>query len=195
MTEGLHITSEEVAGFLDNTLSDAECARVKAHLADCEVCRAEIVSVSRLVAGAPRSRRRFVTLSAMAAAAAVAVIFLARPSNDSDSPARGSLRGSHSPATSEGVTTVRPVAPIGRQATSDGFAFVWHPSSPGAAYRLTLTDERGREVWVGSTSDTTLAIPRGTPLLPGRGYHWYVDVMRADGSTATSGITSFEVSR
>ncbi len=195
MTDGPHLTSEEVAGYLDNTLSEAECARVKAHLADCDVCRGEIVSVSRLVEGAPRSRRRFITLSAMATAAAVAVIFLARPSNDSDLPPVGSLRGPGSPAAAEGVLTVRAIAPMGQQTTSDGIVFVWHPAAAGAAYRLTLTDDRGAKRWVGTTNDTTLAIPKGTRLVPDRTYHWYVDVMQPDGGAATTGITTFQVSR
>ncbi len=195
MTNGQHLTSEEVAGYLDNTLSKAACARAKAHLADCDVCRGEIVSVSRLVDRAPRSSRRVVALSAMAAAAAVVLIFLARPAIDSDLPARGPLRGPDVPVATEGVTSVQAIAPIGRQTTSDGIVFVWHPAPPGAVYRLTLTDDRGGVVWVGSTNDTTLAIPKGTTLLPRRSYHWYVDVMLPDGGAATTGITSFEVSR
>jgi hypothetical protein len=39
MSTGPHLGSKEVAAYLDNTLSDAECARVKAHLADCDVGR------------------------------------------------------------------------------------------------------------------------------------------------------------
>ncbi|MEA2765060.1 MAG: hypothetical protein QOK07_1464 [Gemmatimonadaceae bacterium] len=196
MTDSPHLTSEQVAAYLDNTLSEAECAGVKAHLADCDPCRQEIVSVSRLVEGAPRSSRRFVTLSTIAAAAAaVVVIVLARPSSDSGLTARTPLRGVATPAASEGATSVRVIAPIGQQPTSDGIVFAWHPASPGATYRLTLTDDRGRELWIGSTNDTTLAIPKSTAVLPGQSYHWYVDVLQADAAAATSGITSFQVAR
>lgn len=195
MTDSPHLTSEQVAAYLDNTLSDAECAGVKAHLADCDACRKEIVSVSRLVEGAPRSRRRFVAVSAMAAAAAVVVIVLARPSSDSGLPTRAPLRGANTPAASEGATTVRVIAPMGRQPTGDGIVFVWHPASPGATYRLTLTDDRGGKLWIGSTNDTTLAIPKSTAVLPGQSYHWYLDVLQADAAAATSGITSFQVAR
>jgi len=69
MSTGPHLGSEEVAAYLDNTLSDAECARVKAHLADCDVCREEVVSVSKLLERAPQSRRRAITFSTLAAAA------------------------------------------------------------------------------------------------------------------------------
>jgi hypothetical protein len=194
MTAAGHLTSEEVAAYLDNTLSEAECAHVKSHLADCDACRGEIVSVSKLLEGAPRSRRRFVALSAMAAAAVLAV-FLARPSIDSELPAGVQLRGGDAPSATEGVSGLRAVAPIGRQTMGGGIVFVWHPALPGATYRFTLTDDRGGKIWVGSTNDTTLAIPNNALLLQDRSYHWYVDVLQPDGSSATTGITSFQVVR
>jgi putative zinc finger protein len=194
MNAGGHLTSEEVAAYLDNTLSEAECAHVKSHLADCDACRKEVVSVSKLLAGAPRSRRRVIAFSSLAAAAAL-VFLLVRPSSDSTLPAVAVLRGRDTPAASEGVSGLRAIAPLGRQTTSDGIVFVWHPALPGATYRFTLTDDRGGKVWVGSTNDTTLPLPRQTSLLGNRDYHWYVDVLQPDGSSATTGITSFQVIR
>lgn len=195
MTDGPHLTSEEVAAYIDNTLSDAECARAKAHLADCGACRKEVVSISRLVRLAPRSKRSLVALSALAAAAAIVVIFVARPPTDSGSPAIGSLRGPGMPAASEGVNVVRAIAPIGSQSAGDSIRFVWHAASSGAEYRLTLTDDRGGKLWTASTNDTTLRIPSGAVALPRGGYHWYVDVLQIDGGSATTGIKSFEISR
>jgi hypothetical protein len=195
MTDGPHLTSEEIASYIDSTLSDAECARVKAHLADCDACREEVVSVSRLVQGAPRSKRRVVALSAIAAAAAVVAIVVARPSTDFGFPPQGSLRGRISPAASEGVNVVKAIAPIGHQTTSDNIVFVWHTASSGAEYRLTLTDDRGGKLWIGSTNDTTLRIPSNVVALPKGGYHWYVDVLQSDGGAATTGINSFQISR
>lgn len=194
MSSATHLTSEEVAAYLDNTHSEAECARVKSHLADCDVCREEIVSVSKLLEGAPRSRRRFIALPAIAAAA-VLVVFLARPSFDSELPSSGQVRGRDAPFASEGVSGVRAIAPIGQQADAGGIVFVWHPALPGATYRFTLTDDRGGKIWVGSTNDTTLAIPNDASLLKNGSYHWYVDVLQPDGSSATTGITSFQVVR
>lgn len=196
MTTERHLTSEEVATYLDNTLSDTDRARVKAHLADCDACRQEIVSVSKLLEGAPRSRRRFVALSAMAAAAAVLVVFLVRPSTDSELPAAGGqLRRGDTPFASEGVSRVRALAPIGPQSDVDRIVFVWHPTLPGAVYRLTLTDDRGDKILVRSTNDTTLVIPDDTSPLKAGSYHWYVDVLQPDGSSATTGVTSFQVVR
>jgi hypothetical protein len=194
MSTAPHLGSEEVAAYLDKTLSEAECARVKAHLADCDVCREEVVSVSKLLHQAPGSRRRPIAFAGLAAAAVLA-FFLVWPSPDSDLPARGQIRGRDTPVASEGVSGVRAIAPIGRQTNGAGIRFAWHQSSPGATYRFTLTDDRGAKVWVGSTNDTTLAIPNEMALLPGRNYNWYVDALRPDGSSATTGIMSFQVGR
>jgi putative zinc finger protein len=194
MTAGGHLTSEEVAAYLDNTLSEAESARVKSHLADCDACRQEVVAVSKLLAGASRSKRRFAALSTLAAAAVIAV-FLVRSPIDSKSPLGGPLRGRDVPSASEGVSGLKAIAPIGRQTNADRIVFVWHPALPGATYRFTLADDRGGKIWVASTNDTTVSIPAETSLLKDRDYHWYVDVLQPDGSSATTGITSFQVAR
>lgn len=189
-----HLASEEVAAYLDNTLSDAERARVKEHLADCDACREEIVSVSKLLDHAPRSRRRVIAFSGLAAAAVLAFL-LVLPSADSGLPTKVAVRGHDTALTSEGVSGVRAIAPIGGQSTSAGILFVWHPSAPGTTYRLTLTNDRGGKVWSRSTNDTTFALPAGSALAPKRSYNWYVDALLPDGSTATTGITSFQVLR
>ena len=193
MSTGPHLGSEEVAAYLDNTLSDEECARVKAHLADCDVCREEAVSVSKLLDHAPRSRRRLIAFSAVAAAAALAFL-LVRPSLDSNLPGRVAVRGRDTALASEGVVRVRAIAPTGLQTSGAGTLFVWHPL-PGATYLLTLTDDRGGKVWSGSTNDTTIALPAATALLPDRSYHWYVDALLSDGSSATTGVTTFQIRR
>jgi hypothetical protein len=194
MNAGGHLTSEEVAAYLDNTLSEAESSRVTSHLADCDACRKEVVSVSKLIAGASRSRRRTIAFSTLAAAAAL-VFLLVRPSVDSNLPSRVALRGRDTQATSEGVASLRAIAPVGPQTGASPIVFVWHQAALGATYQFTLTDDRGGKVWVESTSDTTLALRRETSLLKNRDYHWYVDVLQPDGSSATTGVTSFQVRR
>jgi hypothetical protein len=131
----------------------------------------------------------------LAAAAAVLAFLLVRPSLDSNAPGRVAVRGGDKRSASEGASAVSAIAPIGRQAGGDIIVFVWHRVSSGATYRFTLTDERGEKIWVGSTNDTTLAIPKRTALVPNRNYNWYVDVLLPDGSSATTGITSFQVAR
>ena len=194
MSTGPHLESEQVAAYLDNTLSDAECSRVKAHLADCDVCREEVVSVSKLLDRAPRSRRRVIAFSSVAAAAALAFL-LVRSSSDSSLPTRETVRGRDTPLASEGVPGVRALAPIGPQTTADNILFVWHRPSPGATYRFTLTDGRGEKIWVESTNDTTLVVPKQFALVAKQTYNWFVDALLPDGSSATTGITSFQIVR
>ena len=194
MNAGGHLTSQEVAAYLDNTLSAEECARVKSHLADCGPCRKEVVSVSKLLAGAPRSRRRFIAFSTLAVAAALAVVFV-RPSIDSKSSPNGALRAPDAESATEGLSGIRAITPIGPQTNVSGIVFSWHPASPGETYRFTLTDAVGGKIWVGSTSDSALALPREMSLQENRDYHWYVDVLQPDGSSATTGIKTFQVVR
>jgi hypothetical protein len=194
MSTGPHLGSEEVAAYLDNTLSDAECARVKAHLADCDVCRAEVVSVSKLLDRAPRPRRRVFAFSAVAAAAVLGFLLL-RPSPDTALRTTQPVRGPDTPIASEGVSGVRAIAPMGRQTTGDKILFVWHQPSPGATYRFTLTDDRGKKIWLGSTNDTTLVVPKEFTLAPKQSYNWFVDALLPDGSSITTGITSFQIVR
>jgi hypothetical protein len=192
MVSGRHLASEELAAYLDKTLSEAERARVEAHLADCDACREELVSAAKLLQHAPRSTRWFIGLSAIAAAAVLAV-FVGRASIDSEPFAGEQLRGGDTPFASEGSPSVRAVAPIGRKSIGAGIGFIWRPIVPEAVYRFTLTDDRGGIIWVETTSDTTLPLPNHIVLGQGRTFHWYVDVLRPDGSSATTGIKSFQV--
>lgn len=192
MNEERHLTSEEVAGYLDQALSEVDSARIRVHLASCAPCRDEIRSASRLLERAPRARSRFV-MPAVAAAAVLAVL-LGKAVIDANSPSE-QLRGNTSPAVHEGVSAFQAVAPIGRQRLGDRTVFVWRPMSPLATYRLTLTDERGERIWVQSTTDTSVALADRTALTEGLVYHWYVDALLPDGTTATTGIASFQVVR
>ncbi len=193
MTEEPHLTTEEVAAYVDDALSEADTLRVKSHLATCEDCRSEVLSVSRLLESAPRAKRRFAYWPALAAAAVVAVL-IGRAVTDGDTSGER-IRGSGPPAAPEGVTAFRAVAPQGRLTMGDGVVFVWRPPLPGASYRFTLTDEQGGRIWTGSTNDTTITLPDTIPLQQNRNYHWFVDGVLPDGTAATTGITSFQIAR
>lgn len=193
MTEEAHLTSEDVAAYLDNALSEPDSARIRAHLAGCEACRTEISSVSRLLDSAPRASRRFVVLPALAAAAVI-VVFVGKAAIDSRSAA-DELRGNDMPAAHEGVSAFQAVAPRGRQTIGDGVVFVWRPPLPGVTYRFTLTDEQGGKIWIGSTNDTSITLPDSVLLRQDGNYHWFVDGLLPDGTAATTGITSFQLAR
>lgn len=193
MTEEPHLTTEEVAAYVDDALSEAESVRIKAHLATCEACRSEVLSVSRLLETAPRARRRFAYWPALAAAAVVAVL-IGRAVTDGDTP-NDRVRGATAEPVHEGVAAFQALSPLGRHPVGDRIDFVWRPPLAGATYRFTLTDERGGKIWTGSTNDTTITLPDRTAVRENTSYQWYVDALLPDGSAATTGIVSFRIAR
>ena len=72
-----HLDPEQIAAYLDRTLSAVAYGRVEAHLVECRDCRTEVLEVERLAASVPGPRRwAAVPLLAAAAAAVVLVVML-----------------------------------------------------------------------------------------------------------------------
>src|SRR5690348_20746 len=74
--EARHLTVEDVAAYADRGLARPERARAEEHLAACAACRAEVVAVARLTRSLA-TRRRWVVMAPLAAAAAVLVLVVA----------------------------------------------------------------------------------------------------------------------
>ena len=179
---GRHLESGEVASYLDRVLAPAEQARLETHLADCAECRGEVIAVSRI--RHIRSRPRWLILGPAAAAAAIALFFVARPAV---TPAPGTV-----PRDGEERTTVALVTPgDGAAAPARSLTFIWRSAGGGVSYRLTLTDERGDVVWTATASDTTGHPPSDVRFQMGRRYFWYVDALLPDGRSVTSGARQF----
>lgn len=194
-----HLSAADAAAYLDGRLDAADRARAESHLAACSDCRQELVELRTLLANADpsadtgaasrvapavghRGRRRSVALG-VAAAAAVVLVAVATTSRRPS-------------ATAERALSDAGEARLATHAPSDGVApgrvvFVWAPAGPASSYRLTLTDSGGAPVWSTGTTDTVVALPQDTRLVPGRRYHWYVDALVGDGQTITSGVRSF----
>lgn len=176
-----HLETGEVAAYLDHVLPPGERDRVEAHLADCAECRQEVIEVSRL--RHTRSRRsRWLMVGPAVAAAAIAVLVIARPA---DTPPRGPvLRDGERPALRVALVTPAETAAVeGRSLT-----FTWRSAGAGVSYRLTLADERGDVVWSVTSSDTTGRPPGDVRLRPGHRYSWYVDALLPDGRSVTSDV-------
>lgn len=185
-----HLTSEELGAYLSRAVHGAARGRVEAHLEGCSECRAELVEVSGLWAGARRQRRgRMAAAGGIGAlAAALAGVLLLGPRADTVLPDREPRLRDGGRALDEGVARFETLTP-GDGSTIESLAgslLVWRPVAPGAFYSLTVTDERGDLVWSGSTADTVLRLPAELEVEPGNRYFWFVEALLTDGTTATT---------
>jgi hypothetical protein len=95
---------------------------------------------------------------------------------------------------SEGTLRFAAVVPLdGQQVHPDSLLFQWRSQGAGVSYRLTLTNGIGDVVWTASTSDTSVALPGGVGLAPGREYFWYVDALLGGARSSTTGVLEFVV--
>lgn len=186
-----HLSAEDVAAFLDRSMTAVERASVEAHLADCPTCRGEVADVRRLLKARPTGRRIMLFPAGLAAAAAIAVIVVNLNRGGPEStiervrtpPAAAPTESSQriavlSPAEGD---TIRPGSP----------ALLWSAVSGEPTYRLTMTDASGQPVWVTTTTDTSVTLPPQVALQSRTTYFWYVDALRADGRAASTGVRSF----
>jgi len=192
MTPEEDISAEEMAAYIDDRLSSDERASVEARLARNPERRAELVEATRIVSQADlaKSRRHFPwKWAGVLAAAAAAVILVVLPNRHSDSlqppsPAERRAAGEDGGRVNllgPGDAAVVPIASA---------RFAWQ-SEGDASYRITIADATGATIWTTLTSDTTVVLPASIVLRPGQHYYWYVDAMRIDGSSITSGPRSF----
>jgi|SRR5690348_603429 len=194
-----HLTSDELAGYLDRRLDAPSLARLEAHMAECAECRAEVVDVSALlesargVAAPARTVRvtRRTALTWLAAAGVVAIACLpllqrAVRSVDDSSRVRAAK------ATPARIEIVGP-----REGLVSALAvvFTWRPVEGTSTYRLTLTDSSGTALFNAVTSDTSVAPPADVAIRRGSSYLWYVDGLTSDGRTLSSGVHSFSTQR
>ena len=172
-----HPSSELIADYLNGKLLPAGLAAFESHMAECRDCRQQVTS-ARLLLATYRTRRRNWKIPA-AAAAALAWLVLARPTE----PEREIVRAGAESARSESATAaLRIVAPTdGDTLDTNGLVFVWHNQPGQPLFRLSLSDASGRELWAKDTRDTTLVLPANVILAPGRTYFWNVDALGADG--------------
>ena len=191
-----HITSEELAAYLDGRLNGALQARVEDHLADCALCRSELVEARALLAlpgiDSARSRRarapRPWAWLAAAGIVAIAALPLMRQmvgSNDIHFAERTAQ-----PARS----AIEVVSPPNQRVDVAALVFAWRPVAGAGTYRLTVTDSSGTPLLTVVTRDTTHTAA-DVALHRGGSYLWYVDGLTSDGRTVTSGIQSFSTAR
>ncbi len=193
MTPEEDISSGQMAAYIDGRLSGEERASVEARLARSPDLREELVAATRLAAVADASTARrssfWKPAGVLVAAAAAVIAVMIIPNRTRD------LRPHTAPSErrigAEDAGRVNLLAPSDAGTLPVASAdFVWR-SEGDASYRITIADSTGATVWTALTTDTTAMIPPTIRLRPGNHYYWYVDALRIDGSSVTSGPRSF----
>ena len=191
-----HLRPEEIGAFLANSLSEQERDTVERHLVACAECRSELIEGQRAIASAPMSKRlrnsRFVVVAGLAAAAVLLITMLPREAVVTPgTPVERDASGLTLPAAAR-VEIVSP--PANGELDTGSRTFTWKRDG-SSAYNLTVTDESGRTLWSASTSDTTLTLPADVRLARDTRFFWYVDALRSDGRSITSGVNAFRTAR
>jgi hypothetical protein len=186
-----HLSSEELGAYLSNTLDETERPAVERHLVSCADCRADLIETQRATSTAPGNKRSWQgRFYALGLAAAAVIAFAVWP--------RGDLKVESEPVERNRAVALNAVVTIVSPRQDGEFsaqrAFVWRRNDD-ASYHITLTDASGRTLWSQSTSDTTATLPSTVALSRGQQYFWYVDALRSDGRSVTSGVNGFHVSR
>ena len=185
-----HLTAEEVAAFLDRRATATERAGIEAHLADCRECRVEVAAVRRMVRASSFRRPMILLPASLAAAAAIAFVALNIQQGGPGSAAER-IRATTVALPDDSLSRLDALAPAdGDTIPLERPALRWSSVTGDPTYRLTLTDTSGQTVWTGTMADTSVALPAHV-LQPRATYFWYVDVLRADGRAASTGVHSF----
>ncbi len=187
-----HLTTGEVAAYLEKSLTAPEQERVERHLARCAECRDEVVQVQNIESVSRRpGKGRYLGIGAVVAAAVVTLVLVTPFGRqllftDTESPTRSSA--------TEGTVAIGAIAPAdGDRVSREGLTLLWHSVSAETSYQITLTNPQGDVVWTARTSDTTTAVPSTVELIADASYYWYVDALLEDGRPATTGIQRFVV--
>lgn len=184
----LHLLPQELAAYLGAGPRANDSTRIREHLAECPECRGEAIEVGRLVRASVRPARVRI-LAPLALAAGIALVTWVGIRTDSP----GTLLRSPATATSQpmALESVSPLGPISRAAGPVTFA--WRHAGPAVEYRVTLLDATGAVLWTVLTPDSSAILPVTVSLAPGADYYWYVDALRSDGTSTSSGAQAFRL--
>lgn len=179
-----HLEATDVAAYLDGALPPADQSRIELHLAHCDVCRAELRDVARLVSAQPHRRNWYLPIG-VAVAAAATVLLIVRPAPD-----RTAAPTHREPVV---TTTVAPVLVAPRGTVARPRRLIWTAVPHADQYRLTLFDDTGRAIWDTQASDTSVSLPASIRLQPGTAYFWKIDAQTGWSRWVSSSLIRFTV--
>jgi hypothetical protein len=190
VTTHQHLTTTQIAAFIDHSLPPADRVKAELHLAGCDRCREELAACAQLAASVPSTTRRHIPWRFVGVAAAAVLVALAvRPTVNRDE--RGSSRERTSSAEANRIATFRPApdADVRRPALQ----FVWRADEHSTGYRVIVTTDKGAPVWTSDVDSTRVSPPDSVILGVGSRYFWRVETLHVDGSTAQSPTTAFRI--
>ena len=179
-----------------------------AHTAGCGFCRAQVAAAARALGSTPvaaeiarlerpawgRRSRRLAGIGGLAAAAGVAVLFVARQPDD---PAPGARTHRDPAAPAVGVPAVQapvllsPVdATVQRPVVLD-----WRRSDGATQYQVAVFDAEGTVMWKDETADSTVTIPAHVRLDGGVTYWWRVEARIGYDRWLASDVNPFTLAR
>jgi anti-sigma factor RsiW len=179
-----HLAPEQVAAFLDRTLSPDVRRQIEAHLVECDDCRTEVLEVQRIAGSVPGPRRwAAVPLLAAAAAAVVLVVTQAGPPSGPR----------HREPTVQSSVAPMTVAPLGLVSRLE--PLVWTSVVGADRYRVAVFDSAGRVLWETMVPDTTTTVPASIAagLEVSSVYFWSVRARVAWDRWTESGLSEFRV--
>jgi anti-sigma factor RsiW len=185
-----HLSPDEIAAFIDGTISRTDRATTELHLSGCPECRAELTSCARIASTAPRRAppdQRWAWLGVVVAAGLVGILLRPRP--HVVDPEAAMQRGTDA----TGVT-VTPFAPADDSLVPRaGLRFVWSSEGSQTSYRVVVTDKSGTPAWRKDVPDTSVDVPASARLIVGERYFWRVEALHADGRVSRTRQMSFRV--
>jgi hypothetical protein len=176
-----------------------------AHTAACGFCRAQVAAAALALGSAPvaaeiarlnrpvwgRRSRRLAGIGGLAAAAVVAVLFVARqPSDPAADPGAHRDPEAGVPAAQAPVLLSPVDATVHRPVVLD-----WRRSNGATQYQVAVFDAEGTVMWKKETTDSTVTIPADVRLEGGVTYWWRVEARIGYDRWLASDVNPFTLGR
>lgn len=181
--EDSHLDAHDIAAYVDNAAAPALRDRVERHIAECRICRDEVLEVSALASPTRAVSKPAWRIAAGIAAAAVIVVVTW--------PAQRSREFAivHREAPIAATVAPRPIAPLG--STIETTTLLWSSVPHADGYVVRVFNARGDVVWERATSDTSAVAPDST-IRAGESYFWKVEARTGFGRSTASDLVEFQ---
>lgn len=191
-----HPSDEDLAAYLDGGTGLGQRDAIAAHLSECEVCRALVVQ-SGGAGGAARSGRSRIPLAVATLAMAAAMLTLIVRTPGSEGPLAGDrIVRDGEVGTGEGVRRLAVERPSDEaDVPRDSLAFAWEALEEGTVYELSISELTGRVAVRSRVSDARYQLTgsEASRLVDGARYHWRVEALRPDLTSAATDVHTFTV--